>query len=64
MDRVSGPEDLNDFIRATTPSVWIVLIALVLLLAGMLTWSMFGKVTVHNENGRTEKIHPITYVMN
>ena len=64
MDRVSSPEALNDYIRVTTPSVWIVLIALVLLLAGMLIWSIFGTVEVHHEDGSTEQIHPITYVMN
>ena len=62
--RVSGPENLNDYIRVTTPSVWIVLIALVVLLAGMLAWSIFGTVTVHHEDGSTEEIAPITYVTN
>ena len=64
MDRVSSPEQLNDYIRVTTPSVWVVLIALVLLLAGMLVWSIFGTVEVHNDDGSTEQVHPITYVMN
>ena len=64
MERVSSPEALNDYIRVTTPSVWIVLIALAVLLAGMLVWSIFGTVEVHNADGSTEQIHPITYVMN
>ena len=64
MERVSGPETLNDYIRVTTPSVWIVLIALVLLLAGMLAWSIFGTLTVHDEAGSAKEIAPITYVMN
>ena len=64
MDRVSSPEALNDYIRVTTPSVWIVLIALVLLLAGMLIWSIFGTVEVHNADGSTQEIAPITYIMN
>ena len=64
MERVSSPESLNDYIRVTTPSVWIVLIALVLLLLGMLAWSVFGTVQVHNEDGSTEEIHPISYVIN
>jgi hypothetical protein len=64
LERVSSPEALNDYIRVTTPSVWIVLIALVCLLAGMLAWSIFGTVEVHSEDGSTEKIAPITYVMN
>jgi len=64
LERISGPEELNDYIRVTTPSVWLVLAALVILLAGMLAWSMFGTVERHGEDGGIEEIHPITYVMN
>ena len=64
LERISAPEDLNDYIRVTTPSVWLVLAALVILLAGMLAWSIFGTVQRHGEDGRTEEIHPITYVTN
>lgn len=64
LERVSSPEELNDYIRVTTPSVWIVLIALVLLLVGMLAWSVFGTVEKHNEDGSLEEVHPIVYVMN
>ncbi len=64
MDRVSSPEALNDYIRVTTPSVWIVLIALVVLLLGMLAWSILGRVTVHNEDGSERQIAPISYVTN
>ena len=35
LDRISSPEQLNDYIRVSTPSVWMVLIAIVILLAGM-----------------------------
>ncbi len=64
IDRVSSPEELNDYIRVTTPSVWIVLIAIVALLVGMLVWSIFGRVEAHNEDGSAQEIAPITYVMN
>ncbi len=64
IERVSSPEALNDYIRVTTPSVWIVLAATVLLLVGMLAWSIFGTVEVHNEDGSTQEIAPITYVTN
>ena len=64
MKRVSSPEELNDYIRVTTPSVWIVLIALAVLLVGMLAWSIFGTVERHTADGGTEEIHPISYVMN
>ena len=62
--RVSSPEALNDYIRVTTPSVWFVLIALVVLLVGMLAWSIFGTVKTHAEDGSVQEIHPITYLMN
>lgn len=64
LERVSSPEELNDYIRVTTPSVWVVLIALALLLAGMLVWSIFGTVKKTNADGSTEEIHPIEYVIN
>ena len=64
MDRVTSPEALNDYIRVTTPSVWIVLAALVTLLAGMIIWSIFGTVKVQDQSGETVEIHPITYIMN
>ena len=64
LDRISSPESLNDYIRVTTPSVWIVMLAIVALLLGMLAWSILGRVTVHNPDGTTSEIAPITYVIN
>ena len=64
MDRVSGPESLNDYIRVTSPSVWIALLALVILLAGMLAWSIFGKIEVKDADGNEKEVAPITYVIN
>ena len=64
IDRVSSPEQLNDYIRVTTPTVWLVLLALVILLLGMLTWSVFGTVQGVDVNGTAQAIHPISLVMN
>ena len=64
VDRVSSPEQLNDYIRVTTPSVWLVLLAVILLLAGMLAWSIFGTVEAPGEDGTAETIRPITFVTN
>ena len=62
IDRVSSPEQLNDYIRVTTPSVWLVLIAIILLLVGMVAWSVLGTVEAHAADGSTAEIHPITLV--
>lgn len=42
LDRISSPEDLNDYVRVANPGVWIVLCAVVILLAGMLVWAAVG----------------------
>lgn len=39
MDRISSPEVLSDYLKVTQPSVWVVLIAVILLLGGLLVWS-------------------------
>lgn len=39
MDRINSPEALNDYLRVTNPTVWMILIAVILLLVGMLVWS-------------------------
>ena len=64
VQRVNRPEDLNDYVRVTTTSVWIVLIAVLLLLAGILAWTIFGSVDVHNEDGSVTETHPISFVTN
>ena len=62
--RISSPEQMDEYIRVTTPSVWIALIALALLIAGFLLWSIFGTMETHDESGNVQEVHPITYVIN
>ena len=64
LERISSPEQMDDYIRVTTPSVWIVLAALAVLLVGILAWSVFGTMEVHDEEGTPTAIHPISYVTN
>ena len=44
LDRVSSPEQLTDYIKVSSPSVWIVLAAMVILLISVLIWSVFGTI--------------------
>lgn len=64
IDKITSPEKLDDYIKVTKPSVWITLIAIVMLLAGAVVWSIFGEVVIHNEDGTTETVAPITFIMN
>ena len=43
LDKVSSPEQMNDYIRVTSPGVWLVLAAVIALLAGLLIWSVAGR---------------------
>ena len=43
LERISSPEQLNDYIRVSTPSVWMLLTAIVVLLAGVCVWGIFGR---------------------
>jgi len=42
LDRISSPEQLTDYLRVTNPGIWVVLVAVILLLAGVFAWSMVG----------------------
>lgn len=44
MDHMSSPEDLNDYIHVARPSVWVVLGAIVALLAGAIAWAVLGRI--------------------
>ena len=43
IDRVSSPEQLQDYMRVTNPGVWMVLAAVIVLLAGILVASVVGR---------------------
>lgn len=42
IDRVSSPEQLNEYIRVSNPGVWMVLAAIVILLVGVCVWGVLG----------------------
>ena len=64
IDKVSSPEKLDDYIRVTTPGVWITLAAIVILLVGTIVWGMLGELTIYNADGTTEIVAPITFIIN
>ena len=42
-ERLSSPEQLNDYLRVSNPRVWILLAAAAILLVSFLIWGIFGK---------------------
>ena len=42
LEKIKSPEALNDYVQVTSPGVWLLLAAAVVLLVGALIWSVFG----------------------
>lgn len=42
MEQLTSPEKLDDYIRVSTPSIWILLGAMIVFLAGVFAWGKFG----------------------
>ena len=42
IDRISSVDQLSDYLRVTDPGIWVILAALIALLAGLFVWSMIG----------------------
>ncbi len=43
MERVSSPEQLNDYIRVSNPGIWLILGAVIVLLIGAVVWGASGE---------------------
>lgn len=53
VDRLSSPEQINDYLRVTKPSVWIALIVVVVLLVGALLWSSMVSINSYAQGTAT-----------
>lgn len=42
VERISSPEQLDEYIRVSNPSVWVVIAAILILAAALLVWSVYG----------------------
>jgi len=63
LDSISSPEQLNDYIKVSTPSIWIVLVSLFILLAAVFVWGVAGNLpTTVNVQGVALDGHVICFV--
>lgn len=60
LDRVTSPEQLNDYIRVSTPSVWLILGAFFILVISVIVWGVTGTLPqTESLNGVIEKDHTV-----
>ena len=45
LEGIESPEALNEYLRVTTPGVWIVLITIVVFLVGAVVYGIFGHIS-------------------
>ncbi len=62
LEKVTSPEQLNDYIKVTRPSVWLIFFATIILIVGTLVWTVFGKIQVNTETG-VKEVAPISYII-
>lgn len=43
LDRISSPEEYDQYLQVTGPGIWIVMCAIVLALVGAIIWSVMGR---------------------
>ena len=44
LDKINSPEALDKYIKTTSPSIWVMLVAIIVFLVGVIIWSVVGKV--------------------
>ena len=44
LETIETPESLNDYLRTTSPGVWLVFAAVIVLLLGGILWSVLGRI--------------------
>lgn len=51
IDRLSSPDDLNKYIKTTSPALTILILAVLIFLVGTLVWAVFGRIETKSEIG-------------
>lgn len=66
LERISSPEEIDDYMKVTSPSMWLVLGAILLLLAALIFWSITARIestVVVDGQNVTEQIAPISFLI-
>ena len=63
VERVSSPAKLNDYIHVTSPSIWMALVGIILILIGAIVWAAFGSIyTTVNGAGVVRDKNLVIYI--
>ena len=51
IERITSPDQMQDYIRVSNPRVWMILLAVIVLLIGVCVWGIFGTLDTTVETG-------------
>ena len=64
--RISSPEQVDDYIRVTTPGMWLLVVAMVVLLCAGVIWAYASRVEIEttkaNGQVQTEHVAPASFL--
>lgn len=49
--RVNSPEKLDEYLKVTSPSVWLILIGIIIVLIGFIVWGYYGELKTYVNTG-------------
>ena len=69
--KLTSPEQLNSYIRVTSPGAWIVLASVLVFLAGLFVWIFYGELKVPDTSANSSAnvyaeahtVRPITFLL-
>ena len=54
VDELNSPDELNEYLRVTSPSIWLVMAAVIVLLLGLIVWASVGE--IHTKESATVNV--------
>lgn len=62
LDHISNPEQIDDYIKISSPTIWLILAAILIVLVGSIIWGVFGVLAIETPDG-VQYIAPIRYLL-
>lgn len=63
LERINSPEQLTDYLHVTNPGIWVILIAVIVLLAGVFVWSCVGTLETKSDANAVVSDHVAVVVV-
>ncbi len=63
LESIAAPEQMNDYVKVIGPGVWIVLVAVIIFLSGVIVWGVFGRLeTTYDTSSHVDEGMAVCYV--